>query len=103
MKKKQPQNTLYLIDTNVLLFDPQALEHFPDATVIVPFEVIEDLDRFKHGTDETSRNARNAAAVFDKLRSKGSLRDGVKLENGSVVQVGRFGKLRRTPLQPGPS
>ncbi len=87
-KTKQPSKQIFLLDTNVLLFDPQALEHFPDATVIVPFEVIEDLDRFKHGTDETSRNARNAAAVFDKLRAQGSLRDGVKLENGSVVQVG---------------
>ena len=93
---KKKQEELFLIDTNVLLFDPQALEHFPEATVIVPFEVIEDLDRFKHGSDETARNARNAAAVFDQLRAKGSLREGVRLENGCLVQVGQgsFGERR---------
>ena len=34
----------YIIDTNVFLFDPQALEHFPGANILVPMEVIEELD-----------------------------------------------------------
>lgn len=80
-------DTIFLIDTNVLLFDPQAICHFPDAHLLVPLEVIGDLDHFKHGTDETARNARNAAIALDELRQKGSLRDGVTLENGAVVTV----------------
>ncbi len=77
----------YLIDTNVLLFDAQALGHFPDAELVLPLEVIEDLDHFKHGGDETARNARSAAIAFDRLRAHGSLKDGVALENGAVVKV----------------
>ncbi len=77
----------YLIDTNVLLFDPQALSHFQEATLLVPLEVIEDLDKFKHGADETGRNARDAAYLFDALRKEGSLKDGVHLPNGCLVRV----------------
>lgn len=78
---------VYLIDANVLLFDPQALSEFPGARLIVPMEVIGDLDHFKHGSDETSRNARTAALAFDKLRTNGSLKNGVKLENGTIITV----------------
>ena len=82
---------IYLIDTNVLLFDAQALGHFHGAEIVLPLEVIEDLDHFKHGSDETARNARSATMAFDKLRARGSLRDGVKLENGSIVRVNASG------------
>lgn len=87
---KKPQvlaDLIYLIDTNVLLFDPKALEQFAGAELVVPLEVIGDLDHFKHGTDETARNARNAAAAFDAMRGQGSLREGVRLANGSVIRV----------------
>lgn len=77
----------YLIDTNVLLFEPQVIERFKDSELIIPLEVIEDLEHFKHGSDETSRNARTAALMFDAYRTQGSLRSGVKLKNGSTVRV----------------
>lgn len=82
---------IYLLDTNVLLFDAQALGHFPGAELVLPLAVIEDLDHFKHGGDETARNARSAAIAFDKLRAHGSLRDGVMLENGAMVRVSASG------------
>lgn len=78
---------LFIIDTNVLLFDSRALWNFPGTELLIPIEVISDLDNFKHGTDETARNARAAALAFDELRAKGSLRQGVKLDNGAVVRV----------------
>ncbi len=79
--------TVYLIDTNVLLFDAKALESVPNAEIIVPLAVIEDLDHFKRGTDETARNARKAAQFFDFLRQRGSLREGVSLDNGAIVKI----------------
>lgn len=76
-----------LIDTNVLLFDPKVMETLPDARILVPMEVVEELDRFKHGTDETARNARKAALFLDGLRSNGSLKEGVPLENGATLRI----------------
>ncbi len=37
----------YVLDTNVLLHDPQAILKFSDNMVILPLTVIEEIDRFK--------------------------------------------------------
>ncbi|MBT3286073.1 MAG: PhoH family protein [Victivallales bacterium] len=87
--------TSIILDTNVLLHDPQAIFQFGDATVLVPMEVIEEIDRFKHDTTESGRNSRSAARSLDALRQGGSLGDGVPLETGGALRVvqGRGRKL----------
>jgi hypothetical protein len=45
----------YVIDTNVLLHDPQALLNFQDNHVLIPIEVIEEIDRFKRDTPSADR------------------------------------------------
>jgi hypothetical protein len=49
---------IYVLDTNVLLYDPQALSRFEDNSIIIPITVIEEIDRFKKDMNETGRNAR---------------------------------------------
>ena len=48
----------YIIDTNVLLHDPQSLLSFEDNHVLIPIEVIEEIDRFKRESTELGQNAR---------------------------------------------
>ena len=48
----------YVVDSNVLVHDPQALFRFEDNDVIVPIYVLEEIDRFKRDTTERGRNAR---------------------------------------------
>ena len=48
----------YILDTNVLLHDPNSLLNFADNNVLVPIEVIEEIDRFKRESTELGRNAR---------------------------------------------
>src|SRR5688572_2222493 len=50
----------FVVDTNVLLHNPNALFMFADNEVVIPFDVIEELDKFKAGTDDLGRNARTA-------------------------------------------
>ena len=38
---------VFVLDTNVLIFAPEALEAFSDAEIVIPINVIEELDRFK--------------------------------------------------------
>ena len=52
-----PAGSLCVIDTNVLLYDPDALLAFPGGEVIVPITVIEEIDQFKGEMSETGRNA----------------------------------------------
>ena len=42
----------FILDTNVLLFDPQALYKFGNNDVIIPIVVIEEIDRFKREMSE---------------------------------------------------
>ncbi|CAN5592213.1 PhoH family protein [soil metagenome] len=77
----------YILDTNVLLHDPNALLRFEDNDVILPMTVIEELDRFKKRPEEMGRNARQTSRMLDGLRRKGSLTEGIQLESGGRVRV----------------
>jgi len=43
---------VYVLDTNVLLSDPNAINSFEDNDVILPFAVLEELDNHKNRPDE---------------------------------------------------
>ena len=77
----------FVLDTNVLLHDPQALFRFQDNTMIVPITVIEEIDRFKKDMNETGRNARAISRILDTLREKGSLATGVGMPGGGILRV----------------
>ncbi len=72
----------FVLDTNVLLHDPEAIHAFEENTVNIPISVIEEIDRFKKNLDETGRNARQISRYLDTLREKGDLRKGVPLGEG---------------------
>lgn len=70
-----------VLDTNVILFDAFALLKFGDADIHIPFAVIEEVDKFKRDQGENGRNARQFSRFVDVLRSKGSLANGVQIDN----------------------
>ncbi|MDX9702993.1 MAG: PhoH family protein [Candidatus Auribacterota bacterium] len=78
---------IFVLDTNVLLHNPRSLMAFEDNIVVLPIEVLEELDRFKKDHDEKGRNARISIRSVDKLREKGSLQNGIELENGGILQI----------------
>jgi len=78
---------IYILDTNVLIHDPQSLFSFNEHIVGIPAMVIEELDKFKSETTDRGRNAREAIRHLDSLRSRGSLKDGVQLNNGGIIQI----------------
>ena len=78
----------YILDTNVLLHDPNSLLNFQDNHVLVPIEVIEEIDTFKRESTELGRNARTVSRMLDGFRGNGSLSEGVKLPNGGKLKIG---------------
>src|SRR5947209_10711005 len=78
----------FVVDTNVLLHNPSALFMFADNEVIIPFDVIEELDKFKTNTDDLGRNARTVIRHLDHLRETGNLSQGVPLpQAGGHIRV----------------
>lgn len=80
----------FVLDTNVLLHNPNALFVFEEHEVIIPFPVIEELDRLKRSDDDIGRNARQCIRYLDQLRTLGRLTDGVE-----------WGAVRPTALKSG--
>jgi PhoH-like ATPase len=82
----------FVLDTNVLLHNPNAIFVFQEHNVIIPFTVIEELDRMKRKDDDLGRNARECIRHLDRLRDRGSLTDGVNWGEASpTVGQGGFG------------
>jgi len=77
----------FVLDTNVLLHDPQAIYRFEENEIIIPITVIEEIDRFKKDMNETGRNARHVSRLLDTLRMQHSLSRGVRLETGGLLRV----------------
>ncbi len=80
---------LFVLDTNVLLHDPQAIYKFEENTVVIPIYVIEEVDQFKKELSERGRNARTLARTLDTLRERNghSLQEGVELDDGGRLLV----------------
>lgn len=76
-----------ILDTNVLIHDPQSILSFNGGIVGIPAIVLEELDQFKTESTDRGRNAREATRILDGLRNKGSLKEGVKLESGGTIKV----------------
>ena len=78
---------IFVIDTNVILHDPDAIFQFEDNDIILPIAVIEELDRFKKQPEMIGRNARHASRNLDNLRQQGHLTTGIELEHGGILKV----------------
>ena len=77
----------YVLDTNVLLHNPEALFAFQDNHVVIPLTVIEEIDSQKKRQDEIGRNARVVSRQLDALRSLGRLSEGVPMPSGGKLTI----------------
>lgn len=79
----------FVIDTNVLLHDPNSLMQFARHHVVLPMAVLEELDKMKRVPSDLGRNARECVRMLDSLKQigRGNLHTGVRLENGSTIRI----------------
>lgn len=79
---------VFVLDTSVLLYDPQAIFKFKNNEIVIPLAVLEELDYFKKDADENGRNARYFSNLLDSFRSKGHLSKGVPIdESGATIII----------------
>ncbi|HZI39551.1 MAG TPA: PIN domain-containing protein, partial [Acidimicrobiia bacterium] len=81
--------TTVVLDTCVLLADPDSLYAFGDADIVIPLTVIEELDGHKSRLDDVGRAARHVVRDLERLRvdSGGDFREPVALPTGGTVRV----------------
>lgn len=77
----------YVLDTNVLIQAPYALQSFDDNHIVLPIAVLEELDILKTSDGERGVNARQVIRYLESLRITGSLIEGVPLPNGGTLRL----------------
>jgi PhoH-like ATPase len=80
----------YILDTNVLLTDANALFSFAEHNLVLPLVVLEELDRHKDRQDEVGRNARETVRKITELMKgkEQQLRTGIRIGEGmGVIKV----------------
>ncbi len=79
----------FVLDTNVLLHDPAAIQKFAEHQVCIPVDVLSELDRFKNEMTDRGANAREIhrmlMAVF--AAEGASVTHGTRTEGGGILRV----------------
>lgn len=78
---------IFILDTNVLIHDPNCIFDFRDNDVYIPIYVIEEIDRLKNYNDYVGKSAREASRNIDSLREKGTLSNGIINEEGGEFRI----------------
>jgi len=73
---------LFVIDTNVVLFDHTCIYNFQEHDIALSVVVLEELDRFKRGNDLINLEARQFIRELDGLFGEGPLSEGLPLGEG---------------------
>ncbi len=78
-----------VIDTNVLLSQPDVVNTFHDADVVIPEMVLSEIDKLKTARvdPELRYKGRQISRILFELSEMGSLHEGVELASGSTLRV----------------
>ena len=77
----------YVLDTNVLIQAPYALDCFEDNDLVLPLAVLEELDGLKKADGERGANARAVIRALEGYRCRGDLLAGVPIASGGTLRV----------------
>ena len=81
------KHKIFVLDTNVVLFDHTSIFNFGEHNVVIPITLLEEVDQFKKGNEIINFNAREFIRELDKLVGDGLLCNGIELESGGVIMV----------------
>ena len=89
LKAPSPIGKNFVLDTNVLLHDPDCLDRFGDNHICIPIEVLCELDRFKGEQTERGANTRNVhrslADIFSSHPNEATI--GIPTVGGGSVRL----------------
>lgn len=77
----------YILDTSVLIHDPNSFKSFSGNDVIIPINVLDELDKIKNLPNEAGKNARVCIRALDTLCHQGDIHKGIKIENNILLKI----------------
>ncbi len=88
------QTKLYVLDTNVLLHDPESIHKFQEHTVVLPSEVLVEMDRKKTAEGQLGANARRVHRVLRDIFDSRTLEECAKGEGSLEAPMPNGGNIR---------
>ena len=85
---------IFVLDTNVVLYDYRCIYSFEEHIVVIPITLLEEVDKFKRGNEIINYNAREFSRELDALVEKSQLNQGVPLANGGSLLIDTNVKMR---------
>lgn len=92
-----PERKNYVIDTSVLAYHGESIHNFAGHNLYLPLEVLEELDNLKTRMDQVGSSCRYVNRYLDQLREKGSLFEGILLENQQMIYLANFSDINLLP------
>lgn len=78
---------IYVLDTSVLLHDHNSIKSFEDNDIAIPITVLEELDKFKTGTDTKNFEAREVIRLLDKISGKQIMTRWNKIDGSKLGRI----------------
>lgn len=86
------QSKVFVLDTNVILHDHKCIYNFEDNDVVIPITVLEELDKFKRGSDQINFQARQFVRILDEIVGDDLFNGGLPLGPGKgklIIETGK--------------
>ncbi|MFN4216460.1 MAG: PIN domain-containing protein [Brevinematales bacterium] len=77
----------FILDTNVVLYDPRAIFSFQEHEVVIPITLLEEVDNFKKGNEIIHFNAREFSRELDNLFKDIPFNKPAKLPSEGTVRI----------------
>jgi len=94
---------IFVLDTSVVIHDPQSINTFGDNDVVIPLAVISEIDMFKTGDDQKAFSAREFSRILDRLKEEhDTLLSFVPLPHpatGKICISGALDYVRKVPME----
>lgn len=78
----EKKNKVFVLDTSVILYDHNAVNNFDEHNVVIPIQVLEELDNFKKGNETRNFEAREFIRFVDNIARDNLINDWIPL-NGN--------------------
>ena len=79
----------YVLDTTVMIYDPEIFYKLGDADIVVPLAAIKELDGLKKNESNlVAQSAREVSRLLDRISSYANLRgEGCKVSSGARIFI----------------
>ncbi len=84
---KQSGQRAFILDTSILVHDPNCIEAFPDDTIIIPSWVLDQLDGLKRNAGELGAHSRQASRIIHEYSLDKGFPDEVRLKSGGLLKA----------------